>query len=76
MTFHSGAQAPVIMTAGIDLSVGTTAALASVVAAMLSPMGILPGLLGGLAAGLAVGAINGFMVTRMRILPVYRDAVG
>ncbi len=59
----------VIMTAGIDLSVGTTAALASVVSAMLSPMGVLPGLLGGLAAGVAVGAINGFMVTRMKILP-------
>ena len=59
----------VIMTGGIDLSVGTTAALASVVSAMLSPMGVLPGLLGGLAAGVAVGAINGFMVTRMRILP-------
>ncbi len=59
----------VIMTAGIDLSVGTTAALASVVSAMLSPLGVLPGLLGGLAAGVAVGMINGFMVTRMRILP-------
>ena len=59
----------VIMTGGIDLSVGTTAALASVVSAMLSPMGVLPGLLGGLGAGVAVGAINGFMVTRMRILP-------
>ena len=59
----------VIMTGGIDLSVGTTAALASVVSAMLSPLGVLPGLLGGVAAGVAVGAINGFMVTRMRILP-------
>ena len=59
----------VIMTGGIDLSVGTTAALASVVSAMLSPLGVLPGLLGGLAAGVAVGAINGFMVTRMKILP-------
>src|SRR5271170_875503 len=35
----------VIMTAGIDLSVGTTAACASVVSAVLSPMGLLPGLL-------------------------------
>jgi len=59
----------VIITGGIDLSVGTTAALASVVSAMLSPLGVLPGLLGGVAAGVAVGAINGFMVTRMRILP-------
>jgi ribose/xylose/arabinose/galactoside ABC-type transport system permease subunit len=59
----------VIMTAGIDLSVGTTAACASVVSAMLSSYGLLPGLLGGLATGLAIGAVNGFMVTRMRILP-------
>jgi galactofuranose transport system permease protein len=59
----------VIMTAGINLSVGTTAAFASVVSAVLSPMGLLPGLAGGLSAGLAVGLINGFMVTRMRILP-------
>src|SRR5271155_3193387 len=59
----------VIMGAGIDLSVGTTAACASVVSALLSPYGLLPGLLGGLGAGLAVGAINGFMVTRMNIQP-------
>ncbi len=59
----------VIMTAGIDLSVGTTAACASVVSAILSFYGLVPGLLGGLGVGLAVGAINGFMVTRMRILP-------
>jgi ribose/xylose/arabinose/galactoside ABC-type transport system permease subunit len=59
----------VIMGAGIDLSVGTTAAFASVVSALLSPHGLLPGLLGGLAAGFVVGAINGFMVTRMNIQP-------
>jgi ribose transport system permease protein len=59
----------VIMGAGIDLSVGTTAAFASVVSALLSPYGLLPGLLGGLAAGLIVGIINGFMVTRMNIQP-------
>ena len=38
----------VIMMAGIDLSVGTTAACASVVSAMLSPYGLIPGLVGGL----------------------------
>jgi ribose transport system permease protein len=59
----------VIMGAGIDLSVGTTAAFASVVSALLSPYGLFPGLLGGLAAGLVVGIINGFMVTRMNIQP-------
>ena len=59
----------VIMTGGIDLSVGATAACASVVSALLSPYGLAPGLLGGLAVGLVIGLLNGFMVTRMRILP-------
>jgi ribose transport system permease protein len=59
----------VIITGGIDLSVGSTAALGSVVAALLSPYGVLPGLLGGLAAGLAVGAINAFVIIRLNILP-------
>ena len=59
----------VIMGAGIDLSVGTTAAFASVVSALMSPYGLFPGLFGGLAAGLVVGVINGFMVTRMNIQP-------
>ena len=59
----------VIMTGGIDLSVGTNAALASVVSALLSSYGLWPGLLGGLGSGLAVGLVNGFMVTRMRLLP-------
>jgi ribose transport system permease protein len=59
----------VIMTGGIDLSVGAVAALASVVSALLSPIGPLTATLGGLACGVIVGAINGFMITRMRILP-------
>ncbi len=62
-------MAYVIMTGGIDLSVGSTAALGSVVAALLSPYGVLPGLLGGVAAGLAVGAVNALVITRMNILP-------
>ncbi|RBP02557.1 monosaccharide ABC transporter membrane protein (CUT2 family) [Roseiarcus fermentans] len=66
----------VIMTAGIDLSVGTTAACASVVSALLSSYGLVPGLLGGLGVGVAVGAINGFMVTRMRILPFIATLAG
>jgi ribose transport system permease protein len=59
----------VIITGGIDLSVGSTAALGSVVAALLSSYGVLPGLLGGLAAGLAVGACNAIIITRLNILP-------
>jgi ribose/xylose/arabinose/galactoside ABC-type transport system permease subunit len=59
----------VIITGGIDLSVGSVAALGSVVAALLSPYGIIPGLIGGLAAGLAVGLINAFVIIRLNILP-------
>lgn len=59
----------VIMTGGIDLSVGGTAALGSVVAAMLSPQGTLAGTLGGVSAGLAIGLLNGVVIVRLRILP-------
>jgi ribose transport system permease protein len=59
----------VIMTGGIDLSVGGTAALGSVVAAMLSPQGTLIGTLGGVGAGLAIGVLNGVVIVRLRILP-------
>lgn len=59
----------VIMTGGIDLSVGSTAAMASVVSALLSPYGLVPGLLGGVAAGAMVGIVNGLIVTRLGILP-------
>lgn len=59
----------VIMTGGIDLSVGSTAALGSVVSALLSPYGMLVGTLGGVAAGLAVGMLNGIVIVRLGILP-------
>lgn len=59
----------VIMTGGIDLSVGSTAALGSVAAALLSPKGVWPGICAGVAVGLAIGALNGILVTRLRILP-------
>lgn len=62
-------MALVIMTGGIDLSVGGTAAMASVVAALFSPYHWAAGLLGGLAAGLAVGIINGVVITRLKIQP-------
>ncbi|MGH6874974.1 MAG: ABC transporter permease [Aestuariivirgaceae bacterium] len=59
----------VIMTGGIDLSVGAVAALSSVVAALLSPVHWAAGLFGGLTAGLIVGIMNGLVVTRLRIQP-------
>jgi len=66
----------VIMTGGIDLSVGATAALTSVVSALLSPYGLMLGLFGGVAAGVIVGALNGFVVTRLRILPFVATLAG
>ncbi|MBA3448429.1 MAG: ABC transporter permease [Pseudaminobacter sp.] len=62
-------MALVIMTGGIDLSVGATAAMSSVVAALLSPYHWAAGLGGGLAAGLAVGLVNGLVITRLKIQP-------
>ena len=59
----------VIMTGGIDLSVGSVAALSSVVAAYASPYGLVPGLFAGVTAGLLVGTLNGIIVTRLRIMP-------
>jgi ribose/xylose/arabinose/galactoside ABC-type transport system permease subunit len=59
----------VIITGGIDLSVGAVAALSSVVSAILSPYGMFTGLAGGIGAGLLLGSINGVLVTRLGILP-------
>jgi len=59
----------VIMTGGIDLSVGGVAALSSVVAAMLSTHSWWAGLAGGVGAGLGIGVMNGLIITRMKIQP-------
>ncbi|MDR5753261.1 MULTISPECIES: ABC transporter permease [unclassified Caballeronia] len=59
----------VIMTGGIDLSVGAVAALGSVVAALASSHGGVAAVLAGSCAGLAVGVLNGLVITHMRILP-------
>ena len=59
----------VIMTGGIDLSVGATAALASVAAALGSHYGTAAGIAAGLGTGLAVGLLNGGIITVLRIQP-------
>lgn len=59
----------VIMTGGIDLSVGSVAAFASVAAALLSEHGLLVALPGGILAGMFFGAINAFVIVVMRVPP-------
>lgn len=59
----------VIMTGGIDLSVGTVAAMCSVVSALLSPYGLMQGVAGGVTAGCLAGILNGLLITRLKILP-------
>jgi galactofuranose transport system permease protein len=59
----------VIMTGGIDLSVGSVVALGGVVAIKVSEHGLLPGLLAGTAAGAGVGVLNGLLITKLRLQP-------
>jgi ribose transport system permease protein len=59
----------VIMTGGIDLSVGAVAALSSVVLALLSPHGAPIAICGAIGAGLVVGLINGSLIARFRMQP-------
>ncbi len=59
----------VIMTGGIDLSVGSVAALTSVLAAQLSPHGLWIALLLPVLAGMALGLVNGVLIAKLKILP-------
>ncbi len=59
----------VIITAGIDLSVGSVAVLAAVTAARLSSFGLVPALAGAVLIGLAIGLINGGLIARFALQP-------
>ncbi|GAA0828009.1 MAG: ABC transporter permease [Marinomonas sp.] len=59
----------VIMTGGIDLSVGSVVALSSVVVAKVSEYGIEVALPVGILVGVTTGAINAFVITRLKIVP-------
>ena len=66
------AQTLIILTAGIDLSVGAVMVLSSMVIAQTTVNNGLPPVVGlglGLAVGLASGAANGFLVTRLKLPP-------
>lgn len=61
----------VILTGGIDLSIGSVVALSGVAAAMAIKSGVpVPlGMLLGLAVGAICGAINGLFITKLRLPP-------
>jgi len=59
----------VIITGGIDLSVGAVVALTSVAAARLSDEGLWIAMLGAIGLGLAVGLTNGFLIARFHVQP-------
>jgi ribose transport system permease protein len=61
----------VIAAGGIDLSVGSIIALATVVVAQLLRAGYDPSVaaLGGMAAGAVCGALTGLLVTRLQVIP-------
>jgi fructose transport system permease protein len=66
------AQTLIILTAGIDLSVGAAMIFSSMVVAQTAAVNGVPGILAlviGLIVGLAAGALNGFLVTRLRLPP-------
>jgi fructose transport system permease protein len=65
-------QTLIILTAGIDLSVGAIAVFSSILMAGLSAKAGVPGVLAllvGLVLGTAMGALNGLLVTRMKLPP-------
>jgi len=66
------AQTLVILTAGIDLSVGAIMVLASMVVAQTASQNHVPAVLAlllGLLVGVAAGAVNGLLVTRLKLPP-------
>ena len=66
------AQTLIILTAGIDLSVGAMMVLSSMVMAQTASQNGFPAplaLLAGLVVGLAAGALNGVLVTKLNLPP-------
>jgi ribose transport system permease protein len=62
----------VIITGGIDLSVGSIASLVGIVSANMmvnSGMGAIPALLVGLLLGFSAGVINGLLITLLKLPP-------
>ena len=62
-------QLVVLVAGGIDISVGSTMAMAAALAIGLQPYGTPVAIAGALLFGLSVGAVNGLLVTRGKIVP-------
>src|SRR5687768_14561022 len=62
-------QTLVLITGGIDISVGSTMAMATALTIGLQPYGTLFAVVAALAFGAGVGAFNGFLVTKGGIVP-------
>jgi ribose transport system permease protein len=59
-----------ILTAGLDLSVGSTVALVSIVGAFaMRSYGVGLGILAALACGAAAGLLNGLVITKLKVFP-------
>jgi ribose transport system permease protein len=65
-------QTLVILTAGIDLSVGSVAGLGGILGSMAiakAGLPIVPGILVGVLVGCTVGLVNGLLITQLRLPP-------
>ena len=61
----------VIITGGIDLSVGSVMGFSGLIAGLLlrAGQGVAPAVIGGLAAGAVLGLLNGLMITKAKLPP-------
>jgi ribose transport system permease protein len=61
----------VILTAGIDLSIGSSMYLGAVIAAYLASKGaaVIPSILISMACGAIVGALNGVLIAKCKVVP-------
>jgi ribose transport system permease protein len=71
ITISAFGECMVIITAGIDLSVGSVMAFSGLISAMLMTLHfpVLPAVIGGIAAGSMVGLLNGILVTKAKLPP-------
>jgi ribose transport system permease protein len=61
----------VLLTGGFDMSIGSVYGLAGIVLshALLGGIPVIPSMILGLLTGLGVGAVNGFIITKLRVNP-------